>query len=70
MAITAKVILQTKSISISTTGLLFYPDYGDGRNKEWSTSTPHLELKMTVTNEVADLFDVGGRYTLTFDKEE
>lgn len=47
--------------------LSFNPDYADGRNKEWAEATPHLSLQMTVKGSVADQFEVGKPYTLTFD---
>lgn len=44
----------------------FMPDYADGRNKSWADATPNLQLTMTVRDDVAALFTVGGSYTLTF----
>lgn len=46
----------------------FMPDYADGRNKEWAQYTPHLDLRMTLKGEVADRFEVGKAYTLTFEE--
>jgi hypothetical protein len=48
--------------------LSFAPDYTDGRNKEWSRYTPHLSLSMTVKGSVADDFQPGKAYTLTFEE--
>lgn len=48
----------------------FQPDYADGRNKEWSLYTPALSLSMTLKGAVADLFEVGQAYTLTFTPED
>lgn len=48
----------------------FHPDYADGRNKEWSLYTPHLSLQMTLRGQVADLFEQGKAYTLTFTANE
>lgn len=47
----------------------FCPDYSDGRNKEWATSTPSLELRMTVNGDVADRFEPLQAYLLTFTPE-
>jgi len=46
----------------------FLPDYADGRNKEWSLYTPALSLSMTLKGEVADRFQQGKAYTLTFEE--
>ena len=48
----------------------FMPDYADGRNKEWSVNTPHLDLRMTVVGDVGDRFELGDAYTLRFAVEE
>lgn len=48
----------------------FCPDYQAGRNQEWAASTPHLDLRMTVTGAVADQFELGKRYTLTFTADD
>lgn len=71
--ITAKVLLShsqkhgtgDNQYSIVT----FTPDYQDGRNKEWAAATPHLELRMTLRNDVAAKFELGKSYTLTFTEE-
>lgn len=69
MNVTAKVKLSNKTVSNGETILQFYPDYQDGRNKEWANATPALSLGMTVKNEVADKFEAGKSYTLTFSEE-
>lgn len=46
----------------------FAPDYDDGKNKEWSLYTPHLSLSMTLRGSVADRFEQGKSYTLTFEE--
>ena len=39
--------------------------------EDWSKSTPHGELSMTVTNAAAvDQFEIGAVYRLTFEKAE
>jgi hypothetical protein len=48
----------------------FLPDYADGRNKEWSLYTPALSLSMSLKGAVADRFEIGKAYTLTFTPEE
>jgi hypothetical protein len=50
--------------------LTFGADYNDDRNKAWAKYTPGLTVNMTVTDEVAGKFELGGRYLLTFDREE
>jgi hypothetical protein len=71
--ITAKIICNLKSEfgegehRLATVS--FCPDYAAGRNQEWSASTPHLDLRMTVKGAVADLFKQGQNYTLTFTPE-
>lgn len=52
------------------TNLVFYADYSDERNKEWAKYTPALSLNMTVLNSVADGFEQGASYLLTFEKRD
>jgi hypothetical protein len=52
-----------------TTTLRFQPDYADGRNKEWAMATPSLSLAMTVKDAVAEQFNQGDAYTLTFSQD-
>ena len=47
-------------------GLGFNADYDDGRNKEWSKYTPAISVTMTVKPEVAEHFEMGQAFTLTF----
>jgi hypothetical protein len=72
--ITAKVTCHVKNETGEgdqrQTQVSFLPDYADGRNKEWSLYTPALSLSMTLKGEVADRFEVGKAYTLTFAKSE
>lgn len=70
--VTAKVRLGSK-IQIAANGdvnLNFYPDYADGRNKEWASASPSLSLQMVVKAEVAELFEQMGTYTLTFERND
>ncbi len=78
--VTAKVFCQSKTESGPTTRaaedegtrqvqVTFAPDYNDGRHKEWSLYTPALSLSMTLKGDVADRFEPGKAYTLTFSEE-
>jgi hypothetical protein len=75
MSVTAKIECQSKTAQSEGTEqeqvqLTFVADYTDGRNKEWSRYTPALSLSMTVLPSVADRFQVGNAYTLTFDESD
>jgi len=52
------------------TALSFGADYADERNKAWAKYTPGLSLQMTVLDSVAEQFEQGGRYLLTFERAE
>ena len=69
MNITAKVKLQVANGNGAYTRLYFVPDYTDGRNAEWAAATPSLSLDMNVKTDVADKFEVGKAYTLTFTED-
>lgn len=74
MSVTAKVfcaakVIQNEGTNYESWMVTFAPDYGDGRNKEWSVATPYLHLQMTLKGEVARRFEAGKHYTLTFDEE-
>jgi hypothetical protein len=49
--------------------VVFGADYNDDRNKEWAKWTPALSLTMTLNGPVADRFEQGKAYTLTFTEE-
>lgn len=69
--VTAKVKLSSKGeVSDGQVALQFYPDYEDGRNKEWAKYTPGASFQMTVLESVADRFEAGGAYLVTFEKCE
>jgi hypothetical protein len=73
--ITAKITCQAKTVQAEGTdseqvNLTFVPDYNDGRNKEWARFTPGLSLTMGVKPEVAEHFEPGDHFTLTFTKED
>lgn len=69
MAVTAKVKVNSKSGEDPVT-VYFLPDYADDRNKEWASATPSLNLTMTMVRSVADQFEPGAAYTLTFEKSD
>lgn len=48
----------------------FGADYSDGRNKEWASATPSLQITMLMRGPVADQFEIGKAYTLQFVAEE
>ena len=48
----------------------FNADYNDERNKEWAKYTPALSVVMHVRPDVAEQFEQGGRYLLTFERQE
>ena len=77
---TAKVLLSSKKEQlrrnvtsgeeeVDTVSMTFSANYRDSRNKEWSKYTPTLNIAMTVLPEVANRFNVGDAFTLTFDTE-
>jgi hypothetical protein len=71
--VTAKIFCASKVESGEGDGrqvnVTFAPDYADGRNKEWARYTPGLSLTMGLRGAVADRFEVGKAYTLTFAEE-
>jgi len=68
--VTAKVFCARKNESGEgderRASLEFGADYADGRNKEWASATPTLNLSMTVKGAVADRFREGAAYALQF----
>ena len=70
-AVTAKVTCVRKDTGWQdSVALTFSPDYADGRNAEWAQATPSLSLTMTVKAEVAEHFELNGKYTLTFEPSD
>lgn len=68
---TAVVKLEAKTAGqYGQTFLRFGADYSDDRNKEWAKYTPSMTVQMTVLDSVADPFEYGGRYLLTFERAE
>lgn len=69
--ITAVATLSSKGESnAGQTQLSFNADYNDERNKAWAKYTPGLSVTMHVTDEVAEAFEAGGRYLLTFQRQD
>lgn len=68
--VTAKVKCLSKEDAGDQVHLRFEPDYSDGRNAEWAKYTPSLSLSMNVKGDVAERFEPGGKYTLTFEPSE
>lgn len=72
-SITAKIICQNKieqgEGDDRTVDVSFGADYADDRNKEWARFTPGLSLTMGLKGAVADQFEVGKAFTLTFTPE-
>lgn len=72
--ITAKTQCQSKTESgegdSRQATVTFVPDYADGRNKEWALYTPGLSLTICLKGAVADRFEQGKAYTLTFTEED
>lgn len=75
MAVTAKVkLLQRNDYGEGDNrqvGLVFGPDYADGRNAAWALYTPMLRLEMTVRGDLANAQfpREGTAWTLTFEPD-
>lgn len=69
--ITAVATLYSKAdAGNGQTTLEFSADYADEPNKAWAKYTPGLGVQMTVIDPVAEQFEKGGRYLLTFEKQD
>lgn len=69
--VTAKVkVANREEVGDGQVFLEFQADYEDGRNKEWAKYTPGMSINTTMKGEVAEQFQVGDAFTLTFSKEE
>lgn len=64
--ITAKITCTSKQEIDDGVYVSFSPDYADERNKEWAIATPALSLSMSLKGSVADRFEQGTAYTLSF----
>lgn len=70
MAVTARAICvkKTEFHGADQATFEFGPDYQNGANKEWAAATPSLQVIISVKDR--DLFNVGGKVTLTFEPSE
>lgn len=66
--ITAVARCQKQAPTDYGTNVSFYPAYDSPENQEWATATPSLSVMMTVQNDVAERFEQGGEYLITFEK--
>lgn len=69
MTAVAKLYRKEPQSGTEQTALHFTADYDDERNKAWSKYTPALSLTMYVLPSVAENFDIGANYLLTFEKQ-
>lgn len=68
---TAVATLYTKEAKTDgQTFLAFSADYQDERNKEWAKYTPALSIQMHVLDSVAEQFEQGKNYLLTFEVQQ
>lgn len=70
MAVTAKVVCNSKLITGSgehRQAVVQFSADASPENKEWSLYTPALQLQMTLRGDVADRFEPGATYTLSFE---
>lgn len=71
MNITAKAKVTSKTPNTEgQMNLNFGADYSDDRNKEWAKYTPILNVTMVVLDSVAENFELGQSFTLTFTPSE
>lgn len=72
--ITARVTCTSKQVpgwgGEGSATLHFTPDYQADRNKEWAAATPNLSVTITVNGTVADQFERGWNYELTFTRHD
>lgn len=68
--ITAKVKVYKTPSYEGQVRLDFTGDYTDERNKEWAAATPVISATLVVRDDVAERFEQGAAYTLTFTKED
>lgn len=70
--VTAKVICNSKLITDGgerRQAVVKFTADASTENKAWSLYTPALQLEMTLRGDVADHFEPGQAYTLTFDPQ-
>jgi hypothetical protein len=80
MSVTAKFKVSRISDMGWGTEIEMVPDYANGRNKEWATSTPAGMIRMTIKNDLAaEVFkkdidengsQTGKAFTILFEPEE
>jgi len=76
MKVTAKAIVNSKSEEMDDDGnvkqatVSLFPDYADGRNKEWALYTPTLSVNMSLKGNVASFCKVGDHVTITFEVDD
>jgi hypothetical protein len=71
--ITAKVVCHSKLITGAgehRQAVVKFAADTSPENKAWSLYTPALQLDMTLRGDVADRFEPGTAYTLTFEPNE
>lgn len=72
MSITAKIVCNSKLITGAGEHRQAKVDFSANvgpENAEWAKYTPSLQLSMVLNGAVADRFEPGNAYTLTFDPE-
>lgn len=72
MAVTAKIVCNSKLITGAgehRQATIRFSANVTPENKEWSLYTPSLQLEMALRGDVADRFEPGQSYTLTFEPE-
>lgn len=68
--VTAKVVCNSKLITGGgerRQAVVQFSADTSPENKDWSLYTPALQLQMTLRGDVADRFEPGQAYTLTFE---
>ena len=60
------VVWAKYDVNDTMTHVSFGPDYAKGANAEWAESTPGFNLAITMKREIADRFEVGGHYEISF----
>ena len=71
--ITAKAICNSKLITGAgehRQAVVKFSADNSPENKEWSLYTPILDLTMTLKGDVANRFEPGQAYTITFEPKE
>jgi hypothetical protein len=69
VAVTAKVKVSSRTVMDDEVQLGFMADYDDGRNREWAKFTPGMSITTRMKKEVAEYFQLGDSFVLSFEKE-